>query len=102
MFTILCLFIPCRHGDGKKRTTIKCRLCSLVQDNIGSWLCEEMREEGVEIDQLDMAANTPLHLAARGGRTAMAATLLHLGASVHMKVLYFDKSLKLMTLLLVG
>jgi ankyrin repeat protein len=65
-----------------------------VQDNIGSWLCEEMREEGVEIDQLDMAANTPLHLAARGGRTAMAATLLHLGASVHMKVLFFDESLK--------
>ncbi len=63
-----------------------------MQDNIGSWLCEEMREEGVEIDQLDMAANTPLHLAARGGRTAMAATLLHLGASVHMKVLFFIKS----------
>ncbi len=79
-----------------KKATINRRLCSLVQDNIGSWLCEEMREEGVEIDQLDMAANTPLHLAARGGRTAMAATLLHLGASVHMKVLFFEKSLKLL------
>jgi ankyrin repeat protein len=47
-----------------------------------------MREEGVEVDQLDMAGNTPLHLAARAGRTATAATLLNLGASVHVKVSY--------------
>ena len=58
----------------------------LGQDNIASWLCEEMREEGVEVDQLDMGGNTPLHLAAKAGRTAISATLLNLGASVQMKV----------------
>jgi ankyrin repeat protein len=45
-----------------------------------------MREEGLEVDQLDLGANTPLHLAARAGHTATTATLLNLGASVHAKV----------------
>ena len=47
-----------------------------------------MRDEGVEVDQLDQGGHTPLHLAARAGHSATTATLLNLGASVHVKVTY--------------
>ena len=45
-----------------------------------------MTGEGLEPDQLDLAGNTPLHLAARTGNTNTASTLLNHGARVNMKV----------------
>ena len=45
-----------------------------------------MSREGLEVDQMDVSGNTPLHLAARSGNTKTASTLLNLGASVNMKV----------------
>ena len=58
-----------------------------MQDGISGWLCEEMTREGLEVDQMDVSGNTPLHLAAARGNTATAAALLNLGASVNMKVI---------------
>merc|ERR1740128_112004 len=55
------------------------------QDGVVSWLCEEMLQEGLDLDQMDLGGNTPLHLASRSGRTKTASTLLGLGASVNMK-----------------
>ena len=45
-----------------------------------------MTKEGLELDQLDLSGNTPLHLAARTGNTNTASTLLNHGARVNMKV----------------
>ena len=45
-----------------------------------------MTQEGMELDQMDVSGNTPLHLAARTGKTKTASALLNLGASVNMKV----------------
>ena len=45
-----------------------------------------MTREGLELDQMDLGGNTPLHLAARTGNTNTAATLLNHGARVNMKV----------------
>ena len=59
----------------------------MLQDGISGWLCEEMTREGLEVDQMDVSGNTPLHLAAARGNTATAAALLNLGASVNMKVI---------------
>ena len=59
---------------------------SSCQDTIASWLCEEMTRDGLELDQLDLGGNTPLHLAARNGNTNTASTLLNHGARVNMKV----------------
>jgi len=55
------------------------------QDGISGWLSEEMTQEGMELDQMDVSGNTPLHLAARTGKTKTASALLNLGASVNMK-----------------
>merc|ERR1719150_2823758 len=55
------------------------------QDCIAGWLCEEMTKEGLELDQMDLGGNTPLHLAARTGNTNTASTLLNLGARVNVK-----------------
>ena len=45
-----------------------------------------MTQEGLELDQMDVSGNTPLHLAARTGKTKTASALLNMGASVNMKV----------------
>ena len=58
----------------------------LLQDGIAGYLTEEMMREGLELDQMDLSGDTPLHLAAKAGRTKTAVTLLNLGASVNMKV----------------
>jgi len=55
------------------------------QDGISGWLSEEMTQEGLELDQMDVSGNTPLHLAARTGKTKTASALLNMGASVNMK-----------------
>ena len=57
-----------------------------LQDSIANWLSEEMMRDGLELDQMDLSGDTPLHLAARAGRTKTAVSLLNLGASVNMKV----------------
>ena len=62
------------------------------QDGISGWLSDEMTREGIEIDQMDVSGNTPLHLAARSGNTKTASTLLNLGASVNMKVYVIQDS----------
>ena len=67
----------------------------LFQDGISGWLCEEMSRDGLEMDQMDMSGNTPLHLAARSGNTKTASTLLNLGASVNMKVAFHDQEISL-------
>ena len=46
-----------------------------------------MTQEGMDLDQMDVSGNTPLHLAARTGKTKTASALLNLGASVNMKVI---------------
>ena len=56
------------------------------QDEICNWLCEEMTSEEIDVSQVDMAGNTPLHLAAREGRLLTISTLLQHGAKVHLKV----------------
>ena len=56
------------------------------QDEICNWLCDEMTRDEVDVSQVDMAGNTPLHLAAREGRLSTLSTLLHHGARVHLKV----------------
>ena len=58
----------------------------LLQDGIAGYLTEEMMREGLELDQMDLSGDTPLHLAAKAGRTKTAVTFLNLGASVNMKV----------------
>lgn len=45
-----------------------------------------MTRDGLELDQMDLGGNTPLHLAARTGNTNTASTLLNLGARVNVKV----------------
>ena len=45
-----------------------------------------MTRDEVDVSQVDMAGNTPLHLAAREGRLSTLSTLLHHGAKVHLKV----------------
>ena len=45
-----------------------------------------MTQDEVDVSQVDMAGNTPLHLAAREGRPSTLSTLLHHGALVHLKV----------------
>ena len=45
-----------------------------------------MTRDEVDVSQVDMAGNTPLHLAAREGRLSTLSTLLHHGARVHLKV----------------
>ena len=57
-----------------------------LQDCIAGWLSEEMSQDGLEVDQLDLSGNTPLHLAARNGNTKTASTLLNFGARVNVKV----------------
>ena len=43
---------------------------------------------GADIHTVNFKGETPLHLAARAGHSATTATLLNLGASVHVKVTY--------------
>ena len=62
-----------------------------VQEELVSWLGEEMSHQGLDVDQLDIAANSPLHLAAKNGFTTSAAILLHHGAQVTLKV-SFEKT----------
>ena len=45
-----------------------------------------MVKEEIELDQTDMAGNTPLHLAAREGKLPTISTLLNHGAQVDKKV----------------
>jgi ankyrin repeat protein len=45
-----------------------------------------MARDDVDANQLDMAGNTPLHLAAREGRLSTISVLLHHGAKVDIKV----------------
>ena len=55
---------------------------------------EEMSHQGLDVDQLDIAANSPLHLAAKHGHISSVSALLHFGAQVALKVqfqLYVDE-----------
>ena len=56
------------------------------QAELVSWLAEEMSQQGLDVDQLDIASNSPLHLAAKHGCTTSAAALLHYGTQVTLKV----------------
>lgn len=57
-----------------------------LQSDLVSWLAEEMSHQGLDVDQLDIAANSPLHLAAKHGATTAASVLLHHGAQISLKV----------------
>ena len=57
-----------------------------LQAELVSWLAEEMSQQGLDVDQLDIASNSPLHLAAKHGCTTSAAALLHYGPQVTLKV----------------
>ena len=41
------------------------------------WLCEDMLEEGLSLDQMDLGGNTPLHLAARWIFIPCGFTVVH-------------------------
>ena len=56
------------------------------QEELVSWLAEEMSHGGLDVDQLDIAANSPLHLAAKRGSATSASELLHHGAQITLKV----------------
>ena len=60
----------------------------IFQSELVSWLAEEMSQQGLDVDQLDIASNSPLHLAAKHGCTTSAAALLHFGTQVTLKVTY--------------
>lgn len=45
-----------------------------------------MSHQGLDVDQLDIAANSPLHLAAKHGHISSVSALLHFGAQVALKV----------------
>ena len=62
----------------------------IFQSELVSWLAEEMSQQGLDVDQLDIASNSPLHLAAKHGCTTTAAALLHFGTQVTLKVTYFN------------
>ena len=49
-------------------------------------MAEEMSHQGIDVDQLDLGANSPLHLAAKEGYTSSVAVLLNFGAMVGLKV----------------
>ena len=51
---------------------------------------EEMSHQGLDVDQLDIAANSPLHLAAKHGHISSVSALLHFGAQVALKVVPFS------------
>ena len=56
------------------------------QEELVRWFAEEMSDQGLDVDQVDIAANSPLHLAAKHGCTTSAAALLHHGAQIALKV----------------
>ena len=66
----------------------------IFQSELVSWLAEEMSQQGLDVDQLDIASNSPLHLAAKHGCTTSAAALLHFGTQVTLKVTYFKFYIK--------
>ena len=76
----------------KKKITAKLEnysnkiLSFIFQSELVSWLAEEMSQQGLDVDQLDIASNSPLHLAAKHGCTTSAAALLHYGTQVTLKV----------------
>jgi len=60
----------------------------IFQEELVSWLSEEMSHQGLSsVDQLDIGANSPLHLAAKHGHISTVSTLLNFGAQVALKVL---------------
>ena len=59
---------------------------NFFQDEIAAWLSEEMFRAEIDIDQLDTAGNTPLHLAARDGRLSTVSVLIQSGSQVGVKV----------------
>ena len=68
----------------KLSTLLECQ--NVFQEELVRWLAEEMSHQGMDIDQLDLGANSPLHLAAKEGHTSSVAALLHFGATVGLKV----------------
>ena len=50
------------------------------------WLSEELERQQLDVDQLDNAGNSPLHLAMKRGNIPTVSTLLHHGAKIHLKV----------------
>ena len=51
-----------------------------------AWLCEEMARDDSAVDQVDMAGNSALHLAAKQGKLSTISVLLHHGAQIDAKV----------------
>ena len=65
-------------------TLLECQ--NVFQEELVRWLAEEMSHQGIDVDQLDLGANSPLHLAAKEGYTSSVAVLLNFGAMVGLKV----------------
>lgn len=55
------------------------------KDDIVSWLAEELFRQQLDVDQLDIGSNSPLHLAAKQGQVSTVSVLLHHGAQVALK-----------------
>ena len=50
------------------------------------WIAEGLEQQQLDVDQLDQAGNSPLHLAMRRGHIPTVAALVHHGAKIHLKV----------------
>ena len=58
----------------------------VFQNELISWLSEEMTShDQLDVDYLDKAGKSPLHLAARRGNVATVSTLLNHGAQIGLK-----------------
>ncbi|CAB4066431.1 unnamed protein product [Lepeophtheirus salmonis] len=55
------------------------------QNELVSWLSDEMIRNEADVDQLDKNGNSPLHVAAKNGNVSTLSTLLHHGANVYLK-----------------
>ena len=65
---------------------IKIHFQFFFQDELVSWLSEEMSShEQLDVDYLDKAGKSPLHLAARRGNVSTVSTLLNHGAQIGLK-----------------
>lgn len=64
------------------RVDIKeCRMCLLTQMDLD--ITVRLIKMGADVEQTDAEGNTPLHIAARYGKTEIVAVLLHSGASLN-------------------
>ena len=62
------------------------KIVVVFQNELVSWLVEEMSsQDQLDVDYLDKAGKSPLHLAAKRGNVATVSALLNHGAQIGLK-----------------